>query len=78
MVSYSLTGAVMLIPVRYNSSSKLYFAVAAFNTSAQPVNLGTEDVRIYMDGNQPCMCRTSTTCAKNPSGLLSARWRPLG
>ena len=53
MVSYSPTGAVMLIPVRYNSASKLYFAIAAFNTSGQPVNVGTEDVRIQIDGTQP-------------------------
>lgn len=53
MVSYGPTGAVMLIPVRYNSASKLYFAIAAFNSSATPVNLGAEDVRIYMDGTRP-------------------------
>ena len=53
MVSYSPTGAVMLIPVRYNSASKLYFAIAAFNTSGHPVNIGTEDVRIHVDGVRP-------------------------
>ena len=53
MISYGPTGAVMLVPVRYNSASKLYFAIAAFNTSGQAVNIGTEDVRIYMDGTQP-------------------------
>jgi hypothetical protein len=52
MVSYSPTGAVMLIPIQYNSASKLYFTIAAFNTSAAPVNIGSEDVHIYMDGTQ--------------------------
>lgn len=53
MVSNGPTGSVMLLPVRYNSESKLYFAIAAFNRSGQPVNFGTEDVRIYVDGLEP-------------------------
>jgi hypothetical protein len=53
MVSNGPAGAVMLLPVRYNAESKLYFALAAFNTSGQPINFGTEDVRIYVDGGAP-------------------------
>lgn len=39
----------MLLPVRYNATSKLYFALAAFNTSGVPINFGAEDVRIYLE-----------------------------
>lgn len=53
MVSNGPAGSIMLLPVRYNSDSKLFFAVAAFNTSSQPINIGTEDVRIYVDGGAP-------------------------
>ena len=49
MVSNGPSGSVMLLPVRYNASDKLYFAVAAFNTSGRPINFGTEDVHIYLD-----------------------------
>ena len=49
MVSNGPSGSIMLLPVRYNSSSKLFFVIAAFNTSGQPINVGTEDVRIYLD-----------------------------
>lgn len=53
MVSNGPAGAVMLLPIRYNASNKLYFAVAAFNTSSQPINFGTEDVRIRLDDGAP-------------------------
>lgn len=53
MVSNGPSGSIMLLPVRYNAESKLYFALAAFNTSGQPVNLGTEDVRVYLDDGGP-------------------------
>lgn len=53
MVSNGPSGSIMLLPVRYNSSSKLYFAIAAFNSSGRPVNIGTEDVRVYLDDGTP-------------------------
>lgn len=53
MVSNGPAGSVMLLPVRYNSTSKMYFAVAAFNTSGQPINFGTENVRIQLDNGAP-------------------------
>lgn len=53
MVSYGPSGSIMLLPVRYNASSKLYFALAAFNTSGRPINIGTEDVRVYLDDGTP-------------------------
>ncbi|PSJ19787.1 hypothetical protein CVH10_21020, partial [Halomonas sp. ND22Bw] len=53
MVSNGPSGSVMLLPVRYNAGSKLYFALAAFNTSGRPINLGTEDVRVYLDDGRP-------------------------
>lgn len=49
MISNGPAGSVMLLPVRYNSTSKLFFALAAFNTSGTPVNFGTEDVRILLE-----------------------------
>ncbi|SJM68642.1 hypothetical protein FM111_13495 [Brevundimonas diminuta 3F5N] len=49
MVSNGPAGSVMLLPVRYNATSKMFFAVAAFNTSGQPINFGTEDVRIFLE-----------------------------
>lgn len=49
MVSNGPAGAVMLLPVRYNATSKMFFALAAFNTSGQPINFGTEDVRIFLE-----------------------------
>lgn len=49
MVSNGPSGSIMLLPVRYNSGSKLYFAIAAFNTSGRAINVGTEDVRVYLD-----------------------------
>lgn len=52
MVSSGPAGAVMLLPVRYNATSKMFFAVAAFNTSGQPINFGTEDVRIFLEDGQ--------------------------
>lgn len=53
MVSPGPSGSVMLLPVRYNSDSKLYFAIAAFNSSGRPINIGTEDVRVYLDDGTP-------------------------
>ena len=53
MISNGPAGSVMLLPVRYNSTSKMFFAVAAFNTSNTPVNFGTEDVRILLDDGTP-------------------------
>jgi hypothetical protein len=53
MVSNGPSGSIMLLPVRYNSGSKLYFAIAAFNASGRPVNIGTEDVRVYLDDGSP-------------------------
>ena len=53
MVSNGPSGSIMLLPVRYNSGSKLYFAIAAFNSSGRPVNIGTEDVRVYLDNGTP-------------------------
>ncbi len=50
MVSNGPSGSVMLLPVRYNDSKKFFFSIGAFNTSAKPINIGTEDVRIYVDG----------------------------
>ncbi len=38
MVSNGPAGAAMLLPVRYNATSKMFFALAAFSTSGQPVN----------------------------------------
>ena len=49
MISNGPAGSVMLLPVRYNSTSKMFFALAAFNTSGTPVNFGTEDVRILLE-----------------------------
>ena len=43
MVSNGSSGSIMLLPVRYNSSSKLFFILAGFNTSERPVNLGPGD-----------------------------------
>lgn len=53
MVSNGPAGAVMLLPVRYNATSKMFFALAAFNTSGQPINFGTEDVRIFLEDGSP-------------------------
>lgn len=53
MVSNGPAGAVMLLPVRYNATSKMYFALAAFNTSGQSINFGTEDVRIFLEDGTP-------------------------
>ena len=53
MVSNGSSGSIMLLPVRYNSSSKLFFILAGFNTSERPVNLGTEDVRVYLEDGRP-------------------------
>lgn len=53
MISNGPAGYVMLLPVRYNSTSKMFFAVAAFNTSSTPVNFGTEDVRILLEDGTP-------------------------
>jgi hypothetical protein len=50
MVSNGPSGAVMLLPVRYNDTRKFFFTVAAFNTSGHPINIGSEDVRLYLDG----------------------------
>ncbi|HEY3695296.1 hypothetical protein [Phenylobacterium sp.] len=48
MVSTGEFGSVVLLPIRYNSTNKLRFSVAAFNTSGRPVNFGTEDIRIRL------------------------------
>ena len=53
MVSNGPAGAVMLLPVRYNATSKMFFTLAAFNTSGQPINFGTEDVRILLEDGTP-------------------------
>ncbi len=53
MVSTGPAGAVMLLPVRYNATSKMFFALAAFNTSGLPINFGTEDVRIFLEDGSP-------------------------
>ena len=53
MVSNGPAGAVMLLPVRYNATSKMFFALAAFNTSGRPINFGTEDVRIFLEDGSP-------------------------
>ncbi|WP_312687662.1 hypothetical protein [Brevundimonas nasdae] len=53
MISNGPAGSVMLLPVRYNSTSKMFFALAAFNTSGTPVNFGTEDVRILLEDGTP-------------------------
>lgn len=53
MVSNGPSGSVMLLPVRYNDTSKLYFALAAYNASGTPINFGTEDVRIYLEDGSP-------------------------
>ncbi|MGN6062824.1 hypothetical protein [Brevundimonas diminuta] len=50
MVSNGPSGAIMLLPVRYNDTQKFYFSVAAFNTSGYPINIGSEDIRLYLDG----------------------------
>ena len=50
MVSNGPSGAIMLLPVRYNDTQKFYFSIAAFNTSGYPINIGSEDVRLYLDG----------------------------
>lgn len=50
MVSNGPSGAIMLLPVRYNDAQKFFFSVAAFNTSGYPINIGSEDVRLYLDG----------------------------
>jgi len=52
MVSNGPAGSVMLLPVRYNASRKLYFVVAAFNASGDPINFGAEDVQIRLDNGQ--------------------------
>ena len=53
MISNGQNGSVMLIPVRYNSSNRLYFAVSALNRSGEPINFGTEDVSIFVDDQTP-------------------------
>jgi len=53
MISNGPSGAVMLLPVRYNKSNRLFFAIAAFNTSGQPINFGTEDVHIRLQDGTP-------------------------
>lgn len=62
MVSNGPSGAIMLLPVRYNDTQKFYFSVAAFNTSGSP---STSDRRtcasIWM--GSPTAFRTSTSCA---------------
>lgn len=50
MVSNGPSGAIMLLPVRYNDTQKFFFSIAAFNTSGYPINIGSEDVRLYLDG----------------------------
>lgn len=50
MVSNGPSGAIMLLPVRYNGTKKFYFSIAAINTSARPINIGSEDVRLFLDG----------------------------
>ena len=50
MVSNGPSGAIMLLPVRYNDTRKFYFSISAFNTSGYPINIGSEDVRLYLDG----------------------------
>lgn len=50
MMSHGQSSSVMVLPVRYNSSNRLYFAVSALNRSGQPINFGTEDVTIWVDG----------------------------
>ena len=50
MVSNGPSGSVMLLPVRYNDTSKFMFSIAAFNTSDRPINIGSEDVRLHLDG----------------------------
>ena len=50
MVSNGPSGAIMLLPVRYNDTQKFFFSIAAFNTSSYPINIGSEDVRLYLDG----------------------------
>lgn len=52
MVSNGPAGSVMLLPVRYNATSKLFFALSAFNTSGEPINFGTEDVSIILEDGQ--------------------------
>ncbi|MEI9966051.1 MAG: hypothetical protein WDM92_16800 [Caulobacteraceae bacterium] len=49
MVSDGERGAVMLLPVRYDAGRKMKVLVFAFNKSSEPVNFGTEDVRIQLD-----------------------------
>lgn len=53
MFSHGPNGSVMLLPIRYNSSSRLYFAVSALNVSGVPINFGTEDVSVYVDDYAP-------------------------
>lgn len=50
MISSGRNGSVMLLPVRYNSSNRLYFSVSALNRSGVPINFGTEDVSLWVDG----------------------------
>jgi hypothetical protein len=50
MVSNGPSSAIMLLPVRYNDTQKFFFSIAAFNTSGYPINIGSEDVRLYLDG----------------------------
>lgn len=52
MVSSGRLGSVMLFPVRYNNSNKLYFLVGAFNLSRDPINFGAEDVRVRLDNGE--------------------------
>jgi len=49
MVSNGPSSAIMLLPVRYNDTQKFFFSIAAFNTSGYPINIGSEDVRLYLD-----------------------------
>lgn len=53
MISDGPNGSVMLLPIRYNSSNRLYFAVSALNVSNVPINFGTEDVSVYVDDYAP-------------------------
>lgn len=50
MISNGQNGSVMVVPVRYNSSNRLYFSVSALNRSGRPINFGTEDVSLWVDG----------------------------
>ncbi len=62
MVSNGPSGAIMLLPIRYNDTQKFFFSIAAFNTSGYPsTSVQRTCASIWM--GSPTAFRTSIICA---------------